>query len=476
MQYKFFNKSLSKIAINNFLTLSYVPSPLSIFEGTSKLKPGTFLEIDLNQKSIVCKNRRWYSISGKKRNEIDQMDYALATQNLDKILNDAVEKQLISDVEVGSFLSGGIDSSIISSIASRKINESKRLKTFSVSFNEADLDESKYARELADHIKSDHYEISFSDFNIEKLIQDLPLIYDEPFADSSQLPTVALSRFASERVKVCLSGDGGDEIFAGYNRHIYGRKLENLANQYPKSLKLANAFLSKLNQEKLSGFLASLSKIFNFNRSSFLDEKINKLIYLLPKMSNKSWSEAYESILKFDSKSFISEPQLFLNKDTYANFEKEEFSNFLIFADFNNYLPDDIFTKVDRASMNFSLEVRAPLLDEGLVDFASSLPIDYKIHSVSKRIFRDVGSKYVPKNFFNRPKQGFSLSIEGLLRDQLNSTLEECKNYLLKNCTHLIDQEIIDRAMIFKNNKLISPKFTWNLIVFSLWHEYYISR
>jgi asparagine synthase (glutamine-hydrolysing) len=166
---------------------------------------------------------------------------------------------------------------------------------------------------------------------------------------------------------------------------------------------------------------------------------------------------------------------LSLNLEAIVNDKGVNFEEFLMLADFKNYLPDDIFVKVDRASMHYSLETRSPLLDEEIIEFTKKIPTSFKISGVSKRILRDVGSKYVPKDFFNRPKQGFSLPLETLLSTQLADLLSQCREYLLHNCSHLIPKQTINNAMRNGQNSLRSPKFTWNLVVFALWHEYYFN-
>lgn len=471
--YKYFQKKISLNALNSYLKLSYVPSPLSIFEDTFKIEPGTYLEFNLNNQTLEAHKSTWFSVTKKYlNNSHDQvLNYEESKNKLDEILNNAVDKQLLSDVEVGTFLSGGIDSSIISAIASSQI-ENNKLKTFSVSFEDQQLDESSYAKQLADYIGSDHYNVNFSDFDLSKAITDLPKIYDEPFADSSQLPTIALSEFASKQVKVCLSGDGGDEVFGGYNRYIYGNKLFKFSKKFPKSTSLLSKISTIGTNQFFLKLLSNLVYVTGINKSSMLDEKISKFIYLLSKLQN-SKGEIYESILNFDSKDFMSQSGLNLRADEQADEQCLDFADFLMLSDFNNYLPDDIFTKVDRAAMHFSLETRAPLLDEEVLSFALSVPSAFKISGQSKRILRDVGSKYVPKDFFLRPKQGFSLSLEHILSTELYNLLNEARDYLLANCTDLISKDVINSAMPESADSFISPKFTWNLVVFSLWHEYY---
>jgi asparagine synthase (glutamine-hydrolysing) len=373
---------------------------------------------------------------------------------LENLIEDSVRKTLVSDVPVGCFLSSGIDSSVITYFANK--NSKKKIKTFSVGFSELEFNESEQAKEIANHIGTEHHNIYFSNQDIISHFDSLEEIYDEPFADSSQLPTSLISKYSKKSVSVILSGDGGDELFGGYNR-------------YTEPLKRAHSH----------DFKSKLIKIMNNFSDSNL-EKIEKL-FLVPNIKKKVRAYKKEDL----GKTYIALSTMFQNLhdilkaeyvDNISNFDqfndaiKNYFEKFMYF-DTMHYLPDDILTKVDRASMHYSLEVRVPLLDHRIVEFAWSLPCEYKLNiNKQKIILRELLEKKIPKKLVSKKKIGFGIPIDDWLR-----------TILLNKCNYFLDKERLEKFGIFnyefvkelwdnhKDEKFNYGYKLWNIIMFQKW-------
>ncbi len=480
-----FNKKISKKALSMYLKYSYIPEPLSIYEKIFKLNAGEILELDLNKINYKnpkyfenLKKTKWYNLNVEYENNKNNKSPLI---NLDEILNESVSESLISDVEVGSFLSGGLDSSLISSIAQK--HSKKKIKTFSICFKNDDYNEQVYSKMVSEYIKSDHKEIFVTNDEMFKYYEKIADIYDEPFSDSSQIPTSILSKFASENVKVCLTGDGADELFGGYNRYIFINKISYLSKFLPKYLGNSLSFIiSKLSFRTLKLLSEYINKLFFSKNLVQLDNKLQKLGIILKDTSSETqmYLNLIEAIYDKNNSAFIYDD----NDDYHYNniFSKYNFNENLsstekiMNIDRDMYLTGDILHKVDRAAMHYSLETRVPFLNSKIVNFSSSLPLELKIKNQrGKYILRELSKKYLPKQISIRNKMGFSVPLNSWIRDYSD---------LFENNFHLNKEYLIELGFNFgsiishfKQNKMQKRNWStylWNLIIFERWLKKYI--
>lgn len=453
-----FEKKINTSSLNSFLKYGFNKTSTSIFENLEQVKPGEIVEIDHNL--ILNKKKYWNLLEFfKEEKNNNTLDKNIGL--LEKLINNAVKIRLESDVEVGSFLSGGIDSTIISKTMSEV--SKKKINTFSVGFLEKEFDESADAKKIANHIGSNHHEIIFGKKELLNFFEELPNIYDEPFADSSQIPTSIISQFAKKnQTGVILSGDGGDELFGGYNRYIEANNAINQKINFKIFVKqLIGSTLTNLNPKIIS----ILENIFNQKN---LQERSKKYL-AFQLLNNKSYSNFLSQI--FNTDHIISTN--ILNREILNNdfeFISNSYEKFMA-QDLNEYLPNDILTKVDRASMYSSLEVRVPLLDYRIVKFAINLKIDHKINNSNQKILlRKLLEKKIPKYLIKKKKVGFGIPIDKwlntFLREKVNFLLsDECLNknpYLNKETVKLIWSQ-------HKNGMAANSLKIWNIIVLQNW-------
>lgn len=425
-----FVNAIDRASLSLYLRYNCVPSPYSIYKNTSKLPPGCLLTVSLQNKipKIVP---YWSATSCFKAGLLNQRTNArdeLVT-DLDALLKKVVLQQMVSDVPLGAFLSGGIDSSTI--VAIMQTQSERPVKTFSIGFNEMGYNEAVYAKAVAKHIGTEHTELYVLPNQAMDVIPKLPSLYDEPFSDSSQIPTFLVSELAKQHVTVSLSGDGGDELFCGYNRYQMTNSLWNTLRRVPVHLrKIAANGITSISINRWNQMSKLISRTSNYNN---FGDKLYKGASVL---DAQTIEELYLKLV-----SHWTEPaDLVLNGEEYPTFltgNQPRLSNFnniqqMMALDTITYLPDDILTKVDRAAMGVSLETRVPFLDHRLLDFAWRLPMNMKIHDgQGKWILRQVLYKYVPKELIERPKMGFGVPIDnwlrGPLRDWAESLLDESR-------------------------------------------------
>lgn len=465
-----FDRSINMEAIGSFLKYNYIPEPASIYDKIFKLKPGSILCLDMHHihtKELPLPYPYWsinqvaidglqHPVSYSDKEAVDQLDY---------LLNQAVERQMVADVPVGAFLSGGIDSSTIVSLMQQQA--STRIKTFTIGFQQSDVNEAEYAKAIAAYLKTDHTEMYVSDKEAIDVIPLLPHLYDEPFADSSQIPTYLVSKLARQQVTVALSGDAGDELFGGYNRHVMANQLETFTANIPQwAGSLLGATLHALPPALLNKLAELDSRVFSKKRiPSQLGDKIRKLSNVLS--GNKE--EIYETLISNfgDIKSIVN----------YKHFEKignkredhkttlNNLAHQMMLNDSLTYLPDDILVKVDRAAMGVSLETRVPMLDKDVIEFAWQLPLSMKIRNgKGKWILRQVLSKYIPTEMIERPKQGFSIPLDIWLRGPLVDWAESLLNEQAVNKTGILDAASVQK----KWKEHLSGKRNWQHQLWSL--------
>ena len=472
---KNFKNSICKNSLDHFLKVNYVPAPFSIYKNIFKLESGTYIEINKSTKNVgqIKKKIFWSLESSIKNNKLSTIrDESYIIKKLEKKLIKSVKSQMLSDVPLGGFLSGGVDSSLITALMQNENNQS--IKTFTIGFQDKQFDESIYAKKISNYLGTDHNEIIISDKDCRDVIPLLPKIYDEPFADSSQIPTYLICKVAKQNVTVALSGDGGDEIFGGYNRYTWGPRIWEKISILPFSLR------KKLGELSLKLSERNLDIIFNLfvNRGGYKIHKIGKALINSTNIDNfmqnmtLEWKE--ENSLILDHKNNLFENSyIFQNKINDLNFTFDDPISKMIYLDTVTYLQDDILCKLDRAAMSNSLETRLPFLDKEVIEFANKIPIDIKIkNGIGKWPLKQILSKYIPKDLIDRPKTGFSIPLGKWLKGPLRDWAE-----------NLLNEKRITQEGIF-SAKLINAKWQqhldgkqdhssnlWGILMFQSWLE-----
>ena len=411
--YPAFNNTINRSALPDYFRYNYIGQDQSIYQNVRKLLPGHTMRLDLNTGAeTTCSYWNAQDEIKSSRAQPLTISFEAAVEKLDVKLNNIVNSRMVSDVPLGSFLSGGIDSSLVTALMQNQ--SANAVKTFSIGFDDARYNEANHAKLIASHLKTDHTEFYVSPQDALNIVPELPVIYDEPFADSSQIPTLLLSRLARKHVTVALTGDGGDEIFGGYNRYTYGAALWQKMKHIPYPLRhAAGRGLAAIPQ----GFWHKLPFLARYGASA---DKIKKLANGL---SASDSTALYQKFLTHWPNNIV------LNGNQNGSLKLQPELNFtenMISHDLTHYLPDDILTKVDRAAMNASLETRVPFLDADLLRFVWQLPLSYRVQGNSgKIILKSLLSKYVPQALWDRPKTGFAVPIDHWLRHELRPWAED---------------------------------------------------
>ena len=434
------NKSkLDQEAISIYLQTGYIPSPFSIYEEIKKLPPGQYAIFNLkeNKKEI-------HSYWDIKEVEESNISYEDAKEQLHDLIIDAVKIRLQSDVPCGSFLSGGIDSALTSAIANSIQKE--KLKTFTIGFDEKEFDESQFAGQFAKIIGSDHHLIQSTQEELPTLLDDFFKAYDEPFADSSAIPSLLLNKKVKPHVTVALSGDGGDESFLGYNHFEWAKKVYMLFLIPLFIRRLATYFMPFKWIGKRGPSIKNIMLMKSFN--VFIESIFTGFDTLLLK-DKKQWMSHYKKYL-------------FLSKN---KFQKVADLNLKL------WLENDSNVKVDRASMVFSVEVRSPFLDYRIIEFARSLPVKYRLYgSKRKRILRDILSNYIPELVFDQPKKGFSIPLAAWIRHSLKDELSKYLKTDKLNPIENLDIAKIQRLFELHLTKDVDySSYLWRVYVLSKW-------
>jgi asparagine synthase (glutamine-hydrolysing) len=418
-----FKSEINRSSIALLLRHNYIPAPYSIYDGISKLEPGNILSVSLHEPAPkVSKYWDLLDVVQAGLNKPFSGTANDAVDSLNILARDAVSKQMVSDVPLGAFLSGGVDSSLVVSLMQNQ--SSRPIQTFTIGFAENGYDEALHAKAVASHLGTNHTELYVSAMDAMNVIPNLPSLYCEPFADSSQIPTFLLSQLAKKHVTVSLSGDAGDELFCGYNRYQIANNLWGKLSKIPNSLRHFSAkvilSLSPNKWDSLACFIPGANSYANFG------DKLHKGADALLSKSEK------ELYLRLISLQIRPEDFVIGGKEQPTRLTQQ--SPFLdglgmvdrmMALDMLSYLPDDILVKVDRASMGASLECRAPFLDYRLVEFAWSLPLDYKLRNgQTKWPLRQLLYRYVPLDLIERPKMGFGVPLHDWLRGPLKDWAE----------------------------------------------------
>ncbi|HYI40788.1 MAG TPA: asparagine synthase (glutamine-hydrolyzing) [Allosphingosinicella sp.] len=423
-----FRREIDREALALFTRFNYVPAPHSIYSGIAKLAPGTFLTLRAGEKAPAI-TPYWSAAEVAAAGAEAPLDIGPdeATDALERVLSKTVSQQMISDVPLGAFLSGGVDSSTV--VALMQAQSSRPVKSFSIGFHDRAYNEAEHAGAVARHLGTDHTELYVQPEDALEIIPSLPSIYDEPFADASQVPTLLVSRLARKQVTVALSGDGGDELFAGYNRYSLAARNWGRISKVPRPLRSAVARgLTALSPGQWNKVAGAISPILPASlRVALPGEKVHKAARGLASGSAdalyqelvSSWRDPGEIVIGGAEPATLDDETLDRLKDL-GTCER------MMALDMLTYLPDDILAKVDRAAMSVSLETRVPLLDHRVVEFAWRLPLDLKLRGgETKWVLRQLLYRHVPRALIERPKMGFGIPIDAWLRGPLKGWAEE---------------------------------------------------
>ena len=445
-----YNKlKINSNAIDNFFKVGYIPNPISIFEQIQKLKPGEIIIIDVKTQNKISK-----------RNFFIKKENQLVNNSVEETIRDSVKIRTISDVPYGVFLSSGIDSALVASILK---DLKKNVDSFSIGIsNNQTIDESADSKKIAKLLGLNHNELRIDEDSLINYFPKLAEVYGEPFADTSQIPTLILSEFSKKKISVALSGDGGDELFCGYNRYLYTLRYKKILqtifkiNKNVNFIKYILKFLNLLNIETQYKLFSKLNTLEN---TTSFEDLYSKLV----KLDNKEMD-----IFNFKNSDYKN---FFLKSDdTFAGDELFEMQN----KDIQNYLPDDILTKVDRASMKNSLEVRCPLLDHRLssvIFFSKNLKIK---NNQTKIILRNILKKYLDINFISKEKKGFAIPINKWLRSGLSNIVDDYFNSALLKHDEFLSQKKINLLWEkYKKGSSQSTNTIWSALIYLQWKKHW---
>lgn len=459
-----FDRELDHSAVAAFMQFGNIPGTHCVFKNCNKLSPGHYGVFDLKSRTLEL-HKYWdvYDYYNKPKLGIDWEEAKTETENL---LVSAASYRMIADVPVGVFLSGGYDSACLTALLQK--NTSEKLKTYTIAVSDLGLNEAPFAKEVAELLGTDHHELECSSQEALTLIDQLPFYYDEPFADSSAIPTTLVCKMARKEVTVALSADAGDEVFAGYNRY------DVMMNQGDK-IRRTPAFLRK----PVSGMMGLLNpeRLPYFNNKRNFSGRYAKLKTLLkdPSDFNVMWSLSTQFTEKEWNNLFMSKPETLDTRYTNTDLKPGSYSSlsYIMAMDYQTYLPDDILQKVDRASMSVSLESREPYLDHRLIEWVAQLPDHFKYNKgIKKYLLKEITHKHIPKSMMERPKMGFAIPIDKWMRNELKDKL---LYYLDEN--KVKDQGIFNPLAVkrlldnFMERKGESGVKIWYLLMFQMWYE-----
>ncbi|MFN8153507.1 MAG: asparagine synthase (glutamine-hydrolyzing) [Bacteroidia bacterium] len=455
-----FSAKIDEKALHTFFYYGNIPAPHSIFESTYKVEPGSFVQVDLMKRS--CLTEKYWDVFQVYNKATINISYEEALKETERLMASAFNYRMVADVPVGVFLSGGYDSTAVAALLNNSVS---RLNTFTIGFREPEYDESAFAKKVASHLGTHHQTLECTINDALDIIPDLPSIYDEPFGDSSAIPTILVSRLARKHVTVALSADAGDELFAGYPRHAKSVNYLSKVDKVPGPMKAVttgvSSWLTGLNSisssdrfAKLARFLSSGDRVAAFDviNQTFTRDEINRLMQR--KVSPLDSPFYHGSELK-GSLSIL---------------------NTVLALEYKTYLVDDILQKVDRATMSVSLEGREPFLDHRLVEWAAGLPDEFKVYQgVQKRILKDIVHQYVPRDLMERPKMGFGVPVKSWLKNELLELFEEVMSEsVLKDQPYLNSKVVLSLKRDYLNGRVYDFERLWFVFVFLQWYRKWI--
>nr|WP_295934939.1 asparagine synthase (glutamine-hydrolyzing) [uncultured Dyadobacter sp.] len=463
-----FKKEINLEAVGAFMQYGNVPTPHCIFNDTHKLKPGHFLKISIeNQEMEIVKYWDVYDAYNKPKLDIS---FAEAKEETTRILRTAFNHRMVSDVPLGLFLSGGYDSTALTALL--QDHSGRKLRTFTMGVPDIGLDESKFAKNISDHLGTDHTQFECTESDALEIISQLPYYYDEPFGDPSAIPTMLLCKLTREHVTVALSADGGDEVFAGYNRYEYVMKFGGTIKQIPAIFRVGLANLMDFLPAKNLAALKARSNYYHRYEKvkSFLRD---------PSPANVMQSLGRQYDQRQVNQLLIDGVDVLKTAHLSGALQQPYFSPlaYMMAIDYQSYLMDDVLQKVDRASMAFGLEAREPFVDHNIIEWVAQLPDSFKYNAgVKKHILKEIVHDYIPKPVMDRPKMGFAIPIESWLSTSLKSSVM----YYLGD-DHISRQGIFRLSFVrelkseFYSGKKEYAFKIWYLLMFQMWYEKWMS-
>ncbi len=472
----FIKNNIDENGIKLLTIKGYIPAPNTIFKNIKKISSASILNFekkDISNNSFPKESCYWFAkkiINNINNQNIFSSNFNLVDSLENKIF-EAVKYRMISDVPVGSFLSGGIDSTLITLLMQN--NSEIPIKTFSIGFEDKNYDETIDSSKISSILKTDHTSMILSKKNIIDVIPKISDIYSEPFADSSQIPTILVSQLASSHVKVCLTGDGGDELFGGYNRYLWAPKISKFNSQIPYVIrKILSSLILLLNPNKINLLFSFYNNFISKTEDYRLfGEKIHKVAHLLTSLNDEDIYQHLSNV-NWSNKNIFDQINI-LEDNGLPILNNKPFDEKMMLWDLLDYLPNDILTKIDRATMSSSLEARSPFLDHNVVEFALKIPNRYKIKdNETKWILKEILRKYLPNEAINKPKMGFSIPLDNWLRSEIKDWAEE-----LLSINNLKKHDIFNfnyiRKLWFlhKSRKFNFQHQLWPILIYLSWYD-----
>lgn len=469
LQHPNFEKEINTDAVAAFLQFGNVPGSHCIYKHCFKLLPASILKVSLAQKHL--QTEVYWNVYDAYNAPKLTLSFTEALQQTETLLESAFNYRLVADVPIGVFLSGGYDSAAVTCLLQK--NRSEKLKTFTIAIPDSGLNEAPYAKAVATHLNTDHHELMCTTQEAIDLISYLPFYYDEPFADSSAIPTLLVSKMARQHVTVALSADGGDEVFAGYNRYDYMIRFGKRLKTIPPFMRASAASLLKAVPAHR---IPVLKNRYNFhNRYEKLKGLLNDASSenLMLSLTQQYTTEGLQQLMNVP---FNAMPNAYSSKALKADYYSD--LAYLMAIDYQTYLPDDILQKVDRASMAFSLEAREPFLDHRIIEWAAQLPDAFKYYKGEKKyILKTLVHQYIPKTLMDRPKMGFAIPIDNWLCGPLKSYVLHYLNAKALNHHGFFNTtEVIHQRDAFLNGKRELAQKIWYLLMFQMWFNQWIEK
>lgn len=454
MAYPGFRKEIRTDILPRYIYHQYINAPDTVFKDVYKLESGAGLTYNYGK---ITKWKYWdvADVYSNLKNSF-KGDFAEAKSELKKLLEESVRLRMISDVPLGSFLSGGYDSSLITAVA-QSLSDSP-INTFAIGFDDENYNEAKFAKQIAEYLGTNHTELYISEKNMYDLVDSIPKYYDEPFADSSQIPSMLVAALAKEKVTVALSGDGGDELFCGYNAYTLVEKAQ-----------------------KLDGIGAALYYLLG-GVNSKIYQKLPNAVKIIVANRNRETKTQFASSGYFECAfDFIKEKQgKTITYPFESKYNEKNWQEIRMLLDMETYLPGDILCKVDRATMKYSLEARCPLLDKNIVEFSYAIPHKYKYNNGNKKyILKELAYEYIPKELLDRPKVGFAVPLDKWLAGPLKEQIMDYSSYDYIKKQDIFDadyiRKYIDYFMTYGDGGAGTganySKFIWSFLVFQKWYD-----
>ena len=447
-----------------FFQFGYIPAPHTIFKNCFKLEAGHYLELRID--NLEFKITKYWDVNDFYLQDKFTKSEDEILEDIEKILDDAIDLRMVSDVPVGVFLSGGYDSSLVASILAKK--QGKKINTFTIGFDDEKYNEAKHAASIAKYLGTNHTEYYMKNSDMLDLVEKLPFYYDQPFGANSSLATMIVSKLARQSVTVALSSDGGDEAFCGYSKYFFLKKFQNI-------------FSNRFKREVLKVGL----NLFSADSVEYINEKLpknlkqtnikDKYTKFQRAINSSSLEEMFENASSYvDKNEIVKFLKVSKKQEVFKKWEKIgsiEFLNQMMAIDYKLFMNDEVLTKVDRATMSASLEGREPLLDHRIIEYMARVPLDIKYkNNQGKYLLREVLYKYLPKEIVDKPKSGFQIPIDEWLKSDLK---ELVAIYINKNklCSNIFDVEMI---MEIKKEFLLGKRngnLIWLILVYQMWYE-----